>query len=42
MGQIERLIPNRNLDLFVVNEGSYHAELGVLKEERPTDEFYVL
>lgn len=42
MGQVERLIPNKNLDLFVINEGSYHAELGVLKEERPTNEFYVL
>jgi CRISPR-associated endonuclease/helicase Cas3 len=39
-GQLQSLIEGKELDLFVVNEGSYHKELGVLTANRPTNEFY--
>ncbi len=40
-GQLKPLLSEeKNLELYVLNEGSYHKKLGVLKEERPTDEFY--
>jgi len=42
LGQLEELVPNKDLEIYVVNVGSYHEQLGVLKEERPTNEFYVL
>ncbi len=40
--QLQPLLEGTNLDLFVVNVGSYHDELGVLIDERPSDEFYDL
>ena len=40
-GQLQPLLKDKNLELFVVNEGSYHKELGVLNEERPTNEFFI-
>ena len=40
--QLQPLLEGKNLDLFVVNEGSYNAQLGVLIDKRPTDEFYNL
>lgn len=39
-GQITPLIPNKELELYVVNEGSYNEHLGVLTNERPTNELY--
>lgn len=41
-GQLDPLIAGKNLELFVVNEGSYHKKLGVLTNNKPTNEFYVL
>ncbi len=41
-GQLQPLLEGKNLDLFVVNEGSYNTQLGVLTNERPTNEFYIL
>ena len=38
--QLEPLLEGKNLDLFVVNIGSYHKKLGVLINNRPTNEFY--
>lgn len=41
-GQLKLLLgEDKNLELFVVDEGSYHKKLGVLKEQRPTNEFYI-
>jgi CRISPR-associated endonuclease/helicase Cas3 len=40
--QLEKLLPNKELNLYVVNEGSYHKELGVLIIDRPANEFYGL
>ncbi len=40
--QLQPLLEGKNLDLFVVDEGSYNKQLGVLTNERPTNEFYVL
>jgi hypothetical protein len=37
-GQVTPLIPNKELELYVVNEGSYNAHLGVLTNERPINE----
>ncbi len=37
-GQVTPLIPNKELELYVVNEGSYNAHLGVLTNERPVNE----
>ena len=39
-GQLQPLIPNKELDLYVVDEGSYNDHLGVLTNERPTNELY--
>ena len=39
-GQLEPLLEGKNLDLYVVNDGSYNTQLGVLTDRRPTDEFY--
>lgn len=41
-GQLQPLLEGKNLDLFVVNEGSYNKQLGVLTDKRPTNEFYIL
>lgn len=38
-GQVAPLIPNKELELYVVDEGSYNAHLGVLTNERPTNDF---
>ncbi len=40
--QLQPLLTGKSLDLFVVNEGSYNKQLGVLTDKRPTDEFYIL
>lgn len=41
-GQLQPLLEGKDLDLFVVNEGSYSTQLGILTDKRPTNEFYVL
>ena len=40
--QLQPLLEGKNLDLFIVDIGSYHKKLGVLIDERPTNEFYDL
>ncbi len=40
-GQLQPLVEGKNLDLMVVNEGSYHEKLGVLTDNQPTNEFYI-
>jgi CRISPR-associated endonuclease/helicase Cas3 len=42
LNQLEKLIPNKDLEVYVLNEASYHAELGVLKEERPANEILMV
>lgn len=39
-GQLKPLMPNKDLDIQVLDIASYHNELGVLIDERPTNEFY--
>lgn len=36
--QLQPLISNKKLEIQVLNVGSYHSELGVLIDERPTNE----
>lgn len=40
MRYVEPLIPNKELELHVVGEGSYNKHLGVLTNGRPTNELY--
>ncbi len=37
LGQVRPLLPN--LDLFALQDGNYHAELGVIAGERPLEDF---
>jgi len=37
--QVEPLLPN--LDLFVLKDGIYHSNLGLLVNERPLEDFFV-
>ncbi len=39
-GQLRPLLEGKKIELFVLDIGSYHNELGVLTNERPTNEFY--
>lgn len=42
-GQLRPLLSEeKNLEMYVLDEASYHENLGVLKEARPTNEFYIL
>ena len=36
--QIEPLLPN--MDLFVLKDGAYHANLGLLVEARPLEDYF--
>lgn len=38
MGQIQLLLPNTKIELYVLNQASYHPQLGVLVQQRPTEE----
>lgn len=38
MGQVQPLVPNSKIELYVLNEASYHSQLGILIENRPTEE----
>ena len=40
LGQLRPLLEDKKIELFVLDIGSYHKELGVLTNERPTNEFY--
>ena len=40
LGQLRPLLEGKKIELFVLDVGSYHNELGVLTNERPTNEFY--
>ena len=39
LGQIQLLLEDKKLELYVLDIGSYHKELGVLTNERPTNDF---
>jgi CRISPR-associated endonuclease/helicase Cas3 len=40
LGQLRPLLEGKKIELFVLDIGSYHNELGVLTNERPINEFY--
>lgn len=37
LGMITQLLPN--LEVYVLNEGCYHDHLGLVLENRPTEDF---